>query len=422
LKTQKNKWERTIVVDLTPILPGGENGGAKIFVLELLKRLALLQPKARFILLTQAAAHDELASMEYPNMQRCLRVAKTSFSKKLRTLLFTCAIKILPYFPNRLRHIIVRLGALCNSALKKHEPLTTLDDIEIDLLFCPFTAPTYAKPGIPTVCTLYDLQYKTYPEFFSPMDVAHRHQTFIQACKEATLLSAISDYSRHSAITHSNLDPKHIRTIYLRMAQRIIPENAHNDQLLTELKLKPQQYLLYPANFWKHKNHEMLLTAFNVAHHNGLESHIKLVCTGAPGERQKWLKYATKMLKLQDRILFPGYLSNTDLATLMANCSGMIFPSLYEGFGLPVIEAMAAGIPVACSNISSLPEVAQNAAILFNPKLPNEIADAMITLTQDKSKVLELIQMGTERAQTFSDANRMAEEYWQLFNDAWNPA
>ena len=80
---------------------------------------------------------------------------------------------------------------------------------------------------------------------------------------------------------------------------------------------------------------------------------------------------------LGERILFPGYLPHQDLATLIANGAGVVFPSLYEGFGLPVIEAMAMGVPVACSNITSLPEVAADAAILFNPKVPTQIADAI---------------------------------------------
>jgi hypothetical protein len=102
----------------------------------------------------------------------------------------------------------------------------------------------------------------------------------------------------------------------------------------------------------------------------------------------------------------------------MANCSGVIFPSLYEGFGLPVIEAMAAGVPVACSNTTSLPEVAADAAVLFDPRVPTQVAEAMIRLTQDMPLRQTLIAAGTQRATEFANSERMAREYWDLFEYA----
>jgi glycosyltransferase involved in cell wall biosynthesis len=117
-------------------------------------------------------------------------------------------------------------------------------------------------------------------------------------------------------------------------------------------------------------------------------------------------------------ILFPGYLPNAELAALIANCTGVIFPSLFEGFGLPIIEAMAAGVPVACSNITSLPEVAAEAAILFDPRVPTQIVQAMIALVEDETLRAQLIQAGLQRAAEFSDSGRMAREYWQLFQHA----
>jgi hypothetical protein len=123
-------------------------------------------------------------------------------------------------------------------------------------------------------------------------------------------------------------------------------------------------------------------------------------------------------MNLGDRILFPGYLPNTELAVLVANCAGMIFPSLYEGFGLPVIEAMAAGVPVACSNTASLPEVTADAAILFDPRIPTQIAQAMISLVDNQTLRIQLINAGRLRAAEFCDSERMTTEYLQLFRYA----
>jgi hypothetical protein len=162
----------------------------------------------------------------------------------------------------------------------------------------------------------------------------------------------------------------------------------------------------------------MLLTAFGIARRNGLADDIRLVCTGAPGARQQWLQKSVRSLGLENHILFPGYLANAELLALVTNSAGVVFPSLYEGFGLPVIEAMATGVPVACSNVTSLPEVAGDAAILFDPRVPEQIAQAMISLAHDKKLTTRLIRAGDARAGRFSDSRLMAEQYWELFQSA----
>jgi glycosyltransferase involved in cell wall biosynthesis len=377
-----------------------------------------MKPDTQFVLLTQAASHDELAALDRPNMSRRMVIGSTN-ALSLRRHLKSLAAGMSSRVPTRIRGRLSQLGHKLNTALKRRGAGSLLRDLEVDLLFCPFTAPTYFEPGIATVCTIYDLQYKTYPEFFSPEDVAHRAQTFNDAARRASALAAISDYSRESAITHGKLDPDLIRTIHLRMARRIADDTAGNQAVLRRLLIEPGRYLVYPANFWKHKNHEVLLTAFGIACKDSrFPSDVKLVCTGAPSERQKWLIRAAAAMGMAERIVFPGYLTNTDLSTVMANCGGVVFPSLYEGFGLPVIEAMAAGAPVACSNTTSLPEVSSGAAILFDPRVPTEIADAIVSLATDVRLRERLTDAGRRRAEEFADSERMAREYWDLFESA----
>ena len=417
--TKIKKSLKTIVVDLTPVLPGGDNGGAKIFVLELLQRLAEMAPKTKFVLFTKAVSHEELSILDRYNMRRVMVVGpivKKSFWSHFVKSSFSF---LLSYLPGRLKKIAIRLGYTLKDMLKHNSSRTLLRQMGADLLFCPFTAPTYFEPEIPTVCTIYDLQYKIYPEFFAIEEAEHRERVLKEACSRANMLTAISNYSRNSVITHSNFDPARIRTIYLRMAQRVSFRTGHDNGILSRLGLIQQSYLLYPANFWKHKNHEMLLTAFGIVCHEGLAKDVKLVCSGAPGERQDWLISAARCMELGDRVVFPGYLSNEEFAILMANCKGMVFPSLYEGFGLPVIEAMAAGVPVACSNITSLPEVAADAAIFFDPRVPTQIAQAMISLAEDNALCARLIEAGRKRAMEFSDTERMAREYLELFQFAF---
>jgi hypothetical protein len=121
---------------------------------------------------------------------------------------------------------------------------------------------------------------------------------------------------------------------------------------------------------------------------------------------------------LGERVVFPGYVSEAELATLLTHSTGMVFPSLYEGFGLPVVEAMATGVPVACSKTTSLPEVAAGAALLFDPRIPEEIAGCMVQLATDEALRPRLAAAGRERALEFADSDRMAREYWDLFEFA----
>ena len=401
----------TIAVDITPVLPGGENGGAKVFVLELLGMLAEMKPETKFILLTRESSHEELAFLDRANMQRLMILKEV-----------VAPVATVTVHTRWINRTIARWKKSIKKRIKNraHPPSTRLRDLNVDLLFCPFTSPDNAEPGIPVVSTIYDLQYKTYPEFFSPEDVAHRDRVFMNAVQRADALTAISEYSRQSAIAHGACQPARIRTIYLRMAHRISLKNSDDNGLLARYGLVRHRYLLYTANFWKHKNHEKLLAAFGMAARDSLSPDIKLVCTGAPGERQRELIRVAESMGLEDRVIFPGYLPNDELALILSNCTALIFPSLYEGFGLPVIEAMKAGVPVACSNTRSLPEIAANAALFFDPLSPEQIAWSMLLLCKDEKLRSRLVKAGDHRAEEFSDQKRMAREYWELFEQAMN--
>lgn len=412
------KTNQTIAIDLTPILPGAENGGAKPFVIALVSEMARLAPEIKFVLLTQDSSHQELASLDQENVRRllvCNRIQK-------RFLLSRIFNKLRRMLPGRLRRkfdaYLNLVSEFCAVKFNLGSHSSLLSGIKADLLFCPFTAPTYAEAGIPVVSTLYDLQYKTYPNFFTSEDVAHRDKTFKDACMRANKIASISEYSRQVAIGFGGLDEGKIKTIPIRLARNAPIASSGYEEFLSKKGLKRKQYLLYPANFWEHKNHEMLLLAFSLALERNIGEEVSLVFTGAPNNRAQRLRKIVKSMGLGDKVRFLDYLDRSDFLHLMEGAKGLIFPSLYEGFGMPVIEAMAMGVPVACSNSTSLPEVVGGAAILFDPKKPEEISSAMISLAQDDLLVSSLIALGSERSTEFMDTERMALEYLNLFDSA----
>jgi glycosyltransferase involved in cell wall biosynthesis len=406
----------TIVVDVTPILPGGTNGGAKVFVLELIRCLAELAPETQFVLLTQADAHEELSSLDGPNVRRLMVVQSRHLTS--RPPFRRAVAEVLRRIPQRASRVLRRLRYRAGVATRRNQSAALLNELGADLLFCPFTAPTYFDRAIPTVSVVYDLQFAVYPQFFPSAEVVHREQVFADCCRHSTMIATISDYTRNASIDYGRIAPAKVKTIELGVPRHLLRAGERDDGIIARASLRAHRYLIYPANFWQHKNHEMLFTAFGLARHMGLPPDIKLVCTGAPGARQDWLKSVVQAMGLQEFVVFPGYVSSAELLSLITNCTGVIFPSLYEGFGLPVIEAMAAGVPVACSNTTSLPEVAGDAAILFDPRAPQQIAEGIIALSCDKTLTTRLVEKGNERVVRYSDSRIMARKYLKLFNYA----
>lgn len=404
---------RAIAVDLTPVLPGGENGGAKPFALALVRRLAALCPGTQLVLLTQAASHEELAVLDAPNVRRVMAVGAAAAGA--RSGLFAVASRAVAFLPDGARRAAARAGYAAQERMKRAGAQAALRGAGWDLLFCPFTAPTLRAAGVPTVCTVYDVQFHDHAGFFTPEDAEQRRRAFDDACRHATLLAAISDFTRARAIELAGLAPERIATIALRLPQ---PTGAEPSPARAQLGLAAGGYLLYPANFWKHKNHGALLEAFAIACREGLPAGMRLVCTGAGGVGRSAAMKAAASLGIADRVVLPGFVPEADLAALMRDCRGVVFPSLYEGFGLPVVEAMALGVPVACSRIAALPEVAGEAALFFDPRSAADIARAMVSLATDEALRARLVAAGRERAVPFADTDRMAREYLDLFQRA----
>jgi glycosyltransferase involved in cell wall biosynthesis len=155
-----------------------------------------------------------------------------------------------------------------------------------------------------------------------------------------------------------------------------------------------------------------------IAIERGLPADMHLVCTGFGEARRAWLASAAARLQLASRVVAPGFVSAAQLDSLMRHARGVIFPSLYEGFGLPVLEAMAAGIPVACGDRTALPEVAGDAARLFDPRRPGQVAAAMVDLAADDALCARLAAAGRERARKFGDPDALADRYWALLEQA----
>lgn len=451
---------KKIAVDLTPLLPGGENGGAKWMTLELLNALARLLPETSFMLLTAESSYSELdwLEKEHSNIQRIcvlhnsLQTGSSSpapapasawGSKDLGQLkaragdilpeILIQRIKALPsafsdvrekalsqlkaILPLKLRTRIKRLLRLTKV---ESDSISLLHQIGANLLFCPFTAPFYADPRIPTVSVIYDLQYRAYPQFFTSQEVIQREENFRMAYQNATYLVTISEFVQRTVIERADFSAERVIAVPIGLLHP--PKQLDNDalgkELLEKYGLRRGEYILYPANFWKHKNHAMLLTAFNIYRKTTPGSTLKLVCTGAPGRGAEDFCEAVRCMGLTDWVAYPGYVHPAEYDFLLRSAFAIVFPSLYEGFGIPVLEAMSAGVPVLCSNVTSLPEVGGDAVLYFDPRQPGQIVDAVMRLAREPGLRASQITKGLQRARQFEGAGHMSLRYIDVFSKA----
>jgi glycosyltransferase involved in cell wall biosynthesis len=408
-----------IAIDLTPLLPGGANGGVKIMTIRLIKELAKLSPQDQFILLANSESSLELETLSSENIRITCVLSSSQrifrYIKKIIKLFKHFAIKqIKIFFPIS---VIKNLKFLKEQLKKKLRRQKTYIS-NYDLLFCPFTAPLFHNTNTPTISVVLDLQALYYPFFFSDIESYERQKNFYMACQHSNRIVCISDFVRHTVLEKSELKPEQVKTIHIRTAHRLPHLDKPTIQhTLEKFELNEQRFLLYPANFWPHKNHKILFTAFNMYHSAHPESRLKLVCTGASNPHKKFLQSAIKKMGLDHQIIFPGYLTDKEFSSLVKSCRAIIFPSLYEGFGMPILEAMANGKPVLCSNLTSLPEVAGEAALLFDPRQPEEIANAIYRIENEPELAERLIKAGYKQVSTFGTETDMAKEYLDLFHE-----
>jgi glycosyltransferase involved in cell wall biosynthesis len=210
-----------------------------------------------------------------------------------------------------------------------------------------------------------------------------------------------------------------IETIHIKMANRLKKEaldEGYEKTILRKYNLKSKKYLIFISFLWPHKNHDRLLKAFSIFlndQHNTKIKGIKLAIIG--NKTMKKTLSIAKELKIESEIVAPGYVSKKELDIILKHALAFIHPSLYEGFGMPIIEAMAAGVPVVSSTAGSLSEIGGNAVLFFDPYKVDEIAEAIRKITIDQKLRESLIKRGYERAKYFEDNDAMIDSYIHVF-------
>ncbi len=262
-----------------------------------------------------------------------------------------------------------------------------------------YHSPYYLMPyrtGRPTVVTLYDLIAELFPEYVSPRARLLVHATTRLALSAAREVITISEASRRDLLARYRLPADRVTVIPLAPAPQFAPQPDRAVERVRD-RYDLRDYVLYVGINKPHKNLVRLVEAWQ-----RVETDAQLVMAGAWDPRYPEPKRRVSELRIDDRVRFLGPVNDDDLPALYAGARLFVFPSLYEGFGLPVIEAMACGTPVACADTASLPEVAGDAAALFDPHDTAGIATVVGELLANEALRLKHRSLGLARAAGFS--------------------
>jgi glycosyltransferase involved in cell wall biosynthesis len=271
-----------------------------------------------------------------------------------------------------------------------------------DLLFVPaHVLPVYCP--VPGIVTVHDLGYIYYPEAHRPFDRWYLNWTTRRHIRVARQIIADSLATKQDLVRFYQADPDRISVIYLGRDEALKP--VTDPALIAQTKAEcgiEGDYLLYLGTLHPRKNLVRLIEAFAMALPAISLPYLKLVIAGGKGWLYREIFAKVEALGLAGRVIFPGYISESLKPALLSGASAYVFPSLYEGFGLPVLEAMACGIPVLTSQVSSLPEVAGDAALLVDPEEPTEIAQSLVQLMTQPDLRRQLVERGFRQVEKFS--------------------
>lgn len=276
-------------------------------------------------------------------------------------------------------------------------PLHLFTHREIAVFFSPAHYTPRFCP-VPVVVTIHDLAHITYPNEFLPKDRYTLEHWTAHAIKQAQLIIAVSKHTKKDIMQYYQVPPEKIAVIYNGFEKNTFMTPLSNG--LEKLHLEKNKYIVYIGTLQPRKNIIALIRAFKVWQ----QKHVdwKLVIAGKKGWLFEPIFQEIEQLHLKESVIIPGFVNDDSRAMLYQNAFCLVHPSLYEGFGITLLEAMSQQCPVITSFVSSLPEVAGEAALYFDPLDPEEIVKKLTELEDNPQKREELIKKGLERISQFS--------------------
>jgi glycosyltransferase involved in cell wall biosynthesis len=342
-------------------------GGSEIYARELIAALGAARPDTRFTVFCGREAGPSLRAAGWPSNVVVRELPVRCASKPLRV---AYEVTVLPVVARRTGvELLHSLGTTC---------------------------PPVA--GMPSVVTILDLIYEAHPDTF-PAAARYGLRALVgPAARRATRVITISEAVKRDVVEKLRVPAERVDAVLLGHGMRVASRATPATELRSRLGLGDDRVVLCVSAALVHKNLPRLLEAFAQL---GIEG-TRLVLVGHSGRDLALLQTRAAELGVADRVVFTGWISAEDLEGIYALADCCAYPSLYEGFGMPVLEAMSRGVPLACSNATSLPEVAGDAALLFDPHDTTALASALRKILADPELATTLRERGQARAATFT--------------------
>jgi len=245
----------------------------------------------------------------------------------------------------------------------------------VDVIHFPYQALDRYDFSIPTIISLHDLQHKIYPEFFTKPEIKKRDVYFKKSAKVCTRIIVSFGHVKDDIVKFYEISSSKIDVCGLGYDKKDKVDTSKFLEITKKYNI-PEEYFLYPAVTWKHKNHINLVRALNILH-NKYCKKIHLVCTGQRTDFYLEIKKEISRLGLKDYVIFTDYLPEQEFQILLKKAKAVVIPTLYEAESIPLIEAMAFGTPVICSNVTVLPEQIGDNEFTFNPNNPENMSEKM---------------------------------------------
>ena len=285
-----------------------------------------------------------------------------------------------------------RLGVDLPQHLRRDRP---------DLLHVQYTGPVFS--AAPLVVSVHDVSYLEYPQYFTRFRSLQLRLTVRRTLERAARVLTPSEFSRSAILRHYRIDEEKVVVVPNAVAHQFRPVEREVARAAIQRKFGIRRpFVLTVGDLQPRKNHLGLLRAFEDVLRSGPQLQHDLVFVGKETWYSRELHRAVNQSALRDRVHFTGFVEDADLVQFYGACDLFVFPSFYEGFGLPILEAMACGRAVACSRLTAMPEVADAAGILFDPGSKEEIARAMLDILLDPELRARLERLGMQRAAAFT--------------------
>ncbi|MEJ2009035.1 MAG: glycosyltransferase family 1 protein [Acidobacteriota bacterium] len=287
-----------------------------------------------------------------------------------------------------------------------------------DVVHFPFSIidPSFSDIKAPIVLTIPDIQHEYCPEYFDAPTLSVRKSLYRSSAGRADVIITISEASKRAIIEKFGEPAEKIVVTYPGCSEdfrKIVDPNAL--AAIREKYSLPDEFVFYPAGTWPHKNHIKLLEALSVLRSKH-DFQKRLIMTGIPQNNHDRVLESVKRFGLESQVRFLNVVPFADLPAIYNMATLMVFPSLFEGFGIPLVEAMSVGLPIACSDRTSIPEVVGEAGVYFDPDNAEDIADRIYQLWNDTELKESLVKKGFEQVKLFNwkEMTRRTIEAYEL--------